>query len=335
MNEHAYDVVTMGSATQDVFAKTDAETIKLCHGHACETLLAYPLGTKILIEELDFQIGGGGTNAATTFARQELRTGFIGKLGKDPAGFAVIRFLKEEGIAFLGSVGGKTGYSVILDSQLDDRTILTFKGANDALREAEIRPVFDRLMTRWLYCSSMLGESRTTMLAVMRHVKERGGKIAFNPSSYQAEKGMDALRDLLAFVDLLILNKEEAQSLTGMKIQDVKKLLLALRMAGPTVVAVTDGARGAWLLEGARCLHVEPRPERIVETTGAGDAFGSGLVAGLARGKSLRESLLLGMLNAEHVIGHHGAKNDILKRLKADILVSQEKRPVEELEARR
>ncbi|RME31866.1 carbohydrate kinase family protein, partial [Candidatus Woesearchaeota archaeon] len=195
-----YDVVTMGSATQDVFAMTDAETVTFRHGHDEQELIAYPLGSKILIHDIDFQIGGGGTNTATTFARQGLKTGFIGKIGKDPSGYAVMKFLKEEGITFLGAVGHHTGYSIILDSEEDDRTILTFKGCNDDLSLEELDTMLMELETRWLYCSSMLGKSYKTMRHVMKLLKGRGANVAFNPSCYQAEQGLEALRDVLAHV---------------------------------------------------------------------------------------------------------------------------------------
>ena len=328
--EDSFDVVTMGSATQDVFVKTEAETIKLCNHNQCEELLAYPLGSKILIKELDYHIGGGGTNTATTFARQGLKTGWLGKLGRDSAGLAVHKFLKQEGVAFLGSVGSKTGYSVILDSEADDRTILTYKGANSTLTLASVGKLLDTLTARWLYCSSLLDESYKTMMAVMRHLKRRGSRLAFNPSSYQAEQGLEKLSPVLKLLDVLILNKEEAQLLTKTKVNDSRKLLKLLRQAGPDIVVITDGAHGAHVLAD-RYLFTGVTPDcEVVETTGAGDAFASGFVAYLVRNKSIREALLAGMLNAEHVVAHLGAKNDILKALKLDILVSQDKREIVE-----
>lgn len=299
-----YDVITMGSATQDVFAQTDAETITIRHHHEREELIAYPLGSKILIETLDFQIGGGGTNTATTFARFGLKTGYIGKLGRDTGGYAVLAFLKEEGIDFLGAVGRQTGYSIILDSEEEDRTILTFKGCNNLLKEKELN--LPPLQAKWLYCSSMMGSSFATMKGVMRTLKERGSRVAFNPSCYQAEQGLDALRDALSLTDVLILNKEEAALLGD---------AATLREAGPGSVIITDGAQGCTLHDGEGRLHASAAPKLdVVETTGAGDAFASGFVAALALGFDREKALRAGMVNAEHVIAEYGAKNHILTR---------------------
>ena len=325
----SYDVVTMGSATQDVFVKTNTELVTIRHAGEQEELLAFPLGTKILINETQSMIGGGGTNSATTFARQDLATGFLGKVGDDPAGRAVLDFLLKERIAFLGDTGDQTGYSVILDSQEDDRTILTFKGCNDELDKESIAHRLAMLETKWLYCSSMLKTSYATMLAVMRTVKERDGRVAFNPSTYQAKQGIGALQAAFDHTDVLILNREEAGLLVGHQSTDVKELLRVLGAAGPEIVIITDGERGAWLYNHETFLAVRPAMTKpIVETTGAGDAFGSGFIAGLARNLPVEKALLLAMLNAEHVIAEYGAKNHILTAEEADALLAADGREI-------
>jgi ribokinase len=327
----SFDVVTMGSATQDAFAKTQADTVTFQHNGENEKLLAYPLGTKILIEELHFEVGGGGTNTACVFARQGLKTGFLGKLGADESGEAVLTFLEKENITFLGARGGQTGYSVILDSQEDDRTILTFKGANNDLGEEDINGTLGTLSTQWLYCSSMMGKSYETMRTVMRHVHEHGDRVAFNPSSYQAKLGLGTLQRVLDFVDVLILNKEEAGMLTGHQTSDLHLLLRVLAAAGPHLIIITDGKKGSTLFDGACFLHVSPPQDlEIVETTGAGDAFGAGFVAGLARGFETKKALLLGALSAEHVISHYGAKHHLLTREEAERMLAADRRTIKE-----
>ena len=89
-----YDVITVGSNTLDVFAKTDSELIEIKTKNFTEELLAYPLGSKILIKELDFMIGGGGTNTAVAFSRLGLKTGYLGKIGKDENGLKIFNNMK-------------------------------------------------------------------------------------------------------------------------------------------------------------------------------------------------------------------------------------------------
>ena len=98
-----YDVITVGSATVDVFAHTDrSQLIKIMTDHSEQDLLAYPSGSKIIITELDFTTGGGGTNTAVSLARLGLKTAYLGQLGNDDNGNHILKKLKEEKISFIG-----------------------------------------------------------------------------------------------------------------------------------------------------------------------------------------------------------------------------------------
>ena len=184
-----YDIITVGSNTVDVFARTKfSELIKIIKPKGEEDLLAYPSGSKILIEELNFTTGGGGTNAAFALSRLGHKTAYLGKLGKDENADFIINDLKKEKIGLIVSRGeGCSGYSLILDSLEHDRTILTFKGLNDKLRFSEI--TLKKLKTKWFYFSSMMNESFKTLEKLSVYAKKNNIKVVFNPSSYLSEKG--------------------------------------------------------------------------------------------------------------------------------------------------
>lgn len=320
-----FDVITIGSATVDVFAQTESELIKFKTVHGEDDFIAYPSGSKILITDLQFLIGGGGTNTAVSFARLGLKTGYVGKLGKDTHGKMVLDLLKKEKVSFLGGYGKDTGYSIILDSIEDDRSILTYKGA---VNELELKDVKKKsFQASWLYVSSMMGKSYETMLALVKQAKAQGGKIAFNPSSYQAKQGKEHLQDMLSLVDVLVLNKEEAKYLVGPV--PLEYLLKRLRDLEPKIVVVTDGRRGTFVYDSTKVYHAIPqRHLTIKETTGAGDAFASTFVAGLILKKSIPDCIKMGMLNAESVIQNYGAKNILLSRKKLLALLKKDARTV-------
>ncbi len=316
-----YHIVTLGSANIDHFADTDSELVQIETSHSIERLIAYPLGSKILIKALHTTIGGGGTNTAVAFARLGFKTAYLGKVGDDSHGDQILSALAKEQVDFVGVRGGQSGLSVILDSLHDDRTILAFKGCNNDLAEEEAQlPPCD-----WLYCGAMLGQSLDTVKALVAKV---GAKVAFNPSTYLAEMGAQALKPILDHTQVLVLNREEACLLLGLAPReelDEGTLPARLQALGPTIVAVTDGANGLWAADDRQCLHAKPAEGlKIAETTGAGDAFGAGFVAGLAKGLSLTTSIRMGMLNAESVMAFKGAKNyllrqgDMAKRLETD-----------------
>jgi len=319
-----YDVITVGSATIDVFAHTDkSELIKIMDSqHHEQDLLAYPSGSKLLITELDFTSGGGGTNTAVSLARLGLKTAYLGCLGRDENGNKIVSLLKKEKVDFVGTRNAAmTGYSIVLDSIEHDRTILTYKGANNQFHYADIKKT--ALNTKWFYFSAMTGDSFETLKQVAGLAKKKGIKVAFNPSSYLAEKGIDFIMPVLEATELLILNDEEAALLIGQG--SVEEMLTRLHQHVPIVV-ITMGKKGACVIDNKHIYYGKPHGVKPVETTGAGDAFASSFLAALIKKNDIEFAIKLGTTNAESVILHHGAKNKLLKWPEA--LRSMKKQPV-------
>lgn len=320
-----FDVITLGSATVDVYAKTDAAVMSLRRAHHLEEVLVYPVGGKILITDLRFSTGGGGTNTAVGFSRLGLRTAYCGALGNDEPGGWIVKELNKERVAFLGvRLRAQTNYSVVLDSVRHDRTILAFRDASDKLTWAHL-PV-RQLKTRWLYSSSLMETSFATLKKLAAWAHKQQILVAFNPSSYQAKMGLLVLAPLLRTLRVLILNREEAALLVGD--HPVPTQLARLHEAGPACVVITDGPRGTYCLGPTGAYHAHPKPVTVVETTGAGDAFGCGFVAGLIWGFDEPKALRLGAANAESVVAHYGAKNVLLTKRQALERIKRERRRV-------
>lgn len=310
-----YDVITVGSATVDVFVDTISELIKIksvskdnneIHE---EELLAYPAGAKILIKKLDFQIGGGGTNTAVALKRLGLSVGYLGKLGNDDGKEKVIAMLKKEKIEYLGTFAdGMTPYSIILDSIERDRTILAYKGVMDSMSPGEINK--KKLQTKWFYFSALVGPSYKVLEHLAEYAHKNKIKIAFNPSIYLAEKGQRYLSKVLKRTSILILNREEAQAIVGMG--NIKDILYSLNRLGPEIVVITDGKNGAYTYDGKEYLRIFAHPIKVLESTGAGDAFASSFLAGMIRKNSIHFALQMGLANAEAVISGKGAKANLL-----------------------
>lgn len=319
-----YDVITVGSSTVDVFAKTNfSELIKIIDAKGETDLLAYPTGSKILIEELNFTTGGGGTNSAVALSRLGHKVAYLGKLGKDENANFIINDLKKEKVDLIVSRGeGCSGYSLILDSLEHDRTILTFKGLNDNLKFSEVP--LKRLKAKWFYFSSMMNESFKTLEKLSIFAKKNNIKITFNPSSYLAEKGKDYLKTILSNTEILILNRYEAGQLVGLsEVEDMLKKLIEL---GPKIAVITRGKKGVFAFDGKYFYTGTPNKIEVVETTGAGDAFASSFLSGIIKKNNIEFAIKLGMTNAESVISYHGAKNKLLKYKEA--LSIMKKRPI-------
>ena len=290
-----FDIVTFGSAVVDAFVDTKF--------NKKNKRFSYPAGSKILVNDLKFDIGGGATNTAVAFSRLGLKTGCICKIGNDNNGQDVLDMLQKEKIKFLGSKSKeRTGYSIILDSKNNGRTILTFKGPGNNIKLGEL-PNFK---TDWLYFSSLLGDSFKTQEKLARKLKKDGTKLAFNPSEYLIKKLK--LSPLLKITDILILNKEEAHMLTK-----EKDVALGLHKLTGGIVVITNKDKSIICYDGKKKYFLKPNKIKVIERTGAGDAFASGFVAGIVAGKKIPECLKLGLRESESVIRYFGAKNKLLR----------------------
>jgi ribokinase len=299
-----YDIITLGSATVDIFVKSKNETIKHEKNGEMHRDIAYHLGEKILINNLMITSGGGGTNTAVAFSRLGLKTGFIGVLGNDPNAELISSELRKENVEFLGKIKtGSTGLSIILPGN-EDRAILTHKGVNDELDSAFLPE------TKWVYISTMLGKSFKTAENVAIEAKKRNIKVAFNPSLYLAKQGFSKLKKILSCCDILVLNKEEAHALTGKQHQKEMLETLAFHVNG--TIVITNATNKIYALSGKEFYSLQPSKIKVVDATGAGDAFASGFVYGMMSGHGVQQSLKYGLIESHAVLGAIGAKNNLL-----------------------
>lgn len=303
-----FDVITVGSATVDVFVRTEFCDMVKEKGKDC---IAYPVGSKILVDELILTTGGGGTNTAVSLARLGHKVAFLGKIGTFENSRRVMLDLQNEYVntsLVVRKPNSRTGYSIILDSVKHDRTILVFRGSNNDLRLNEVK--LRKLKTKWFYFSTMMGQSYKTLEKLALYAEKNKIKIMFNISSYLAKKGINYLKPILKRANILVLNKEEAALLAGKG--KIRNLLKRLHKAGPKIVAITDGEHGVYISDQNYFYHAKPHKVKVVETTGAGDAFASSFLSGIIKKNDVELAIKLGMTNAESVIKYHGAKNRLL-----------------------
>lgn len=304
-------IVAIGAAVQDVFLSHSDEFKPVSDKAVHEQFMRLELGAKADVNNIDFSTGGGATNAAVTFARQGLESVFMGTIGHDPAGQAVLDDLDNEGVdtRFVSySHRYNTGYSVLLLAPNGERTILTYRGAsthydakNFDLSEAD---------AQWLYVSSMAG-SMEVLDKIFNQAKRRGMKVFFNPGKGELSQ-ISKLKGLLEDVDVLSVNKEEmAKIVEG---DDMEELVRHGLHYVPTVI-VSDGPNGVMASDGKTIVRAgmyEDVP--VKDRTGAGDAFGSGFLSQWAQGKSLKDSIVFASANSTSVVTKIGAKVGILSK---------------------
>ena len=302
-------MLSIGAAVQDVFmSQSDAFAAVCTDPEHCFAQL--PMGAKADVNQINFSTGGGAMNGATTFARQGLETIFLGKIGHDPAGDAVLTDLDTESIDAQYMVYSKkynTGYSVILLSASGERTILTYRGASTHYRVDNFQSV-EKINADWLFLSTLSGNFEVLEYLIDWAV-EHNVKIAFNPGKGELSD-TERLKMILPKLTILNANKEEMQLLFNK--QTSQELALMACDIVPYVV-VTDGPNGALATDGKKMVVAgmyEDVP--VIDRTGAGDAFISGFTATIAQGGTLEEALIFGSANSTSVVSHIGAKAGIL-----------------------
>ncbi|MDN5274629.1 MAG: putative Ribokinase [Candidatus Saccharibacteria bacterium] len=303
-------IVSIGAAVQDVFL-SHSDEFKPVVENPEESFMKLEMGAKADVNNINFTTGGGATNAAVTFARQGLRSEFMGTVGHDPAGLAVLNELDQEGVdTSMISYSDKynTGYSVLLLAPSGERTILTYRGAsthydakNFDLKDSD---------ADWIYVSSMAG-SMEAIDKIFTQAKKLGIKIMFNPGKGEL-KQTAKLKSLLEDVEVLSVNREEMQTIV--EGNDMEEIVRHAHHYVPVVI-VSDGPDGVLASDGKTIVRAGMYEDvKVIDRTGAGDAFGSGFLSQWAAGKSLKESIIFASANSTSVVAKIGAKTGILHR---------------------
>jgi sugar/nucleoside kinase (ribokinase family) len=317
-----FDVITIGSATQDVFVKS-AGWKERPDGSAPDGIDAcIPLGSKLGIDELVFATGGGATNAAVTFSRFGLKTACFSRVGNDETGDSIIRQLKSERIETNGiqrDTDRTTGYSIILVSGEGYRGILTHRGAASHLDAKQFpwhrsgKIVNRPYKAKWIYLTSIGGDVKT-LKSIFDHAKKMGARVAWNPGNAELELGRKKLLPFLKATDVLLVNREEAAMLAHVAPRFLEDAMKKLGELPRQALVITDGKNGAYVRTHGATLYSPALRGKRLNTTGAGDAFGSAFVGALAKGHYMDDALRAGLLNAHGVVTHMGAKAGILKK---------------------
>lgn len=302
-----FDLVTVGGVTVDLFLLIDPTNPHFKFNQATNELSLH-LGDKIVLDNAKFTVGGNAANVAVGVHRLGFKTSIFAEMGDDEFAHRILRSLKSEGVDTKKLRKGKdvTSFSIILN-YAKDRTIFTEKP------EREHSFSFSGLKTDWIYLTSLGEKWHETYRKVGEYVQRKKIKLAFNPGPTQLDVGLGSFSHLLPHTEILIVNKEEGQRLVkGLLMKD---LLFELKKLGPKIVVVTDGEDGSHAInEVGEIFYQEATKVKVFSRTGAGDAYSSGLLAGLINGKSLKEAMLWGTKNAASVVRLIGAQTGLLSR---------------------
>jgi len=313
-----FDVITIGSATRDGFFEgVDFLPVEgKCF--VANKGICLPLGAKIRVPKVHFLTGGSATNTAVSFARQGLKTAIICRVGNDISGKTIIEEQKREGInnQFVQKdYTLPTAYSVIFLTPSGQRTILSYKGCAEKLTTWEIP--WKKIKTRWL-CIGSLGKEKNILKEIIQFAVSKNIKLAINPG-WQEINWFKKHPQWIDKFEIFICNQEEAAYFTDIPYTQEKKIFNKLDDLVKGIVVMTKGKNGVSVSNGKTLWKAGVFKKRVVDATGAGDAFTSAFIAAFIKKKRInekliREAICAGSANAASVIEHIGAKPGILHK---------------------
>ncbi|MHA1733505.1 MAG: carbohydrate kinase family protein [Promethearchaeota archaeon] len=307
-----YDLVTIGSSTMDIILRVE-DIIRLDfmdrdQTHKKYTAIEY--STKLNVKGVKYTPGGSAANLACNLAQLGMKTAYIGKMGTDVNGDACIEDMKKKGVDtsyVVRTPEDVTATSIILMTPWGrDRSILAYKGANNLLtpEDVDYDVVANSRVFGWTSLTTPGGVG-----AIERAVetcKGNGGVVIGAPSMSIIMNNREGFKRLLGKTDILSFNDEELEAATGKS--HVTQALESILEAGPKIVCVTLGSKGSIVTDGRTVVETGTFPIDIQDTTGAGDAFASGILFGYLNEFEIQDMAKLGAAMASKEIMQEGAR---------------------------
>ncbi len=330
MTDTSLDVLAIGNAIVDVIASADEAFIE----REGLTKGGMQLIDAARAEELYSRMGPGreisGGSAANTLAGAAAlgaRCAFVGQVADDQLGAVFAHDIRAHGVRFdtpARAGDPPTGRCLILVTPCGERTMNTLLGASHYLPPESL----DHELignASILYLEGYLWDPeqpRAVMRRAIDIARAAGRKVALTLSvNFIIERHRTDLQGLIdaRLVDILFVNEEELMCLTQ---EDDRERAIEQVAAKVPLLVVTMGADGAIAVQDSQRFSVAAEPvDRVVDTTGAGDLFAAGFLAGISRGRPVADCLRMGAIAAAEVISHYGARPEAdLKALVAEKL---------------
>jgi ribokinase len=335
--------VTIGSAIIDVITVVDPERIErmtLVNEH--KSYLWLESGRKIPAHSITSHVGGGACNTGVSLARRGWEVAALTKVGDDLNANAVRDHLAHNGIAtdrIRETKEFATGVSSLITSHDRNATIFVHRGANELLTVKDAEPGFKGVDL--VHICPLSNKSADAFPLYAARAEADGAFVSANPGIRQLTGRGRLVLEALKHIDLLSINRVEAESLMPVFVHDapppgavprdapdllrrglqfggfdmcLTDFCAAVHKAGPKYLLVTDGSQGAYLSGPDGLTWRAPAPATVMGTAGAGDAFTSTLVGAILEGVDQDMALAQASVNASSVIGAVDTSSGLLMR---------------------
>jgi len=286
------ELITIGSCTLDCIIEiNDILRFELLDKDVVKKYTAIEYSRKLNINDVRFVPGGSAANIASNCSMIGLRSTYIGILGNDFSAQICMEDMKKRGVDLTNikqTNEDRTAFSVILKTEWGkDRSILAYKGANNLLVPEDVKEsLFDNIKA-FAWTSLTEDNACKAIEKAITLTKNNGGKIFAAPSMSIIKNNQKYAKILISSSDVVSFNKEEAQEFTKKK--DTVNIVKDLKDLGLELICITDGSNGSVISDGTEMIKSTVYGGKVEDTTGAGDAFLSGILVSTMRNIELKK----------------------------------------------
>ncbi len=331
----------------DTIAIIESERIeRMSMLNAEASFLLIEEGRKTEALEVSTHCGGGAVNTAVAMSRLGLDVSTLLKLGRDVRADVILERLKAEGIStrwVIRDAGAPTGASVLISSHDRNAAVFTFRGANTLLEPGDLPG--DAFAADLVYVSGLSNRSADCFPVIIDKAKDAGALVAVNAGVRQLSARGGAFLDSLGRIDILAINRAEADALVpglvakfgeggsaltldpgeqpppllarglvgGGYEMSLPAFLCALRRLGTRYVMLTDGRGGAFVCADGKVVYCPAVETTVAGTAGAGDAMAATFAAFVALGRPVEVALKAATLNAASVVAYIDTQSGLLR----------------------
>lgn len=331
-------IFTIGSATIDIVTLLSSDKVEqLTLTNAKSTYLMIKSGSKVE-SKIATHIGGGALNTAFNYSKLGMDCVPIVKCGEDIGRQRIKKHLQNNNISadcvFVDS-NLPTGSSIIISSHTGDAAVLNQAGANIGLSVKDIQQV-DWHNVQLLHIAPLNQQSSELLPACVNYASKNNAFITVNLGKKQIKNNFDDYLRVASNTHILSVNYEEAVHLikqfinrkikiidntdTNISINtedfsyDFSQFANVLHTIGVPYVLMTNGLKGAWLSYNGEITFTESIKNKVVSTTGAGDAFCSTLAWALLQDMSAIDALCAASINSSSVVGYEDTTTGLLSK---------------------
>ena len=277
----ALDLISIGSCTLDCIIQIkDILRFELFDKDIVKKYTAIEYSRKLNVDGVRFVPGGSAANIAANCAMLGLKSTYIGILGNDFSANICLDDLSKRGVDLSNIIQTDedgTALSVILRTEWGkDRSILAYKGANNLLNPSDVKEELFENIKAFAWTSLTSENGCRAIEKAITLTKDNNGKIYAAPSMSIIKNNPNWAKKLISNSNIVSLNKEEAKEFTGE--QDTLHMIHHFLDLGLDLISITDGPNGSIISDGKQIINSSVYQGDVEDTTGAGDAFLTGIL---------------------------------------------------------